>query len=95
MGVGSRQRNVVLAIACIVAAQCCESLQNSMPNGSVTRKGVENQIDQSIVRLVGVCKDEGASVDSLSQTRSQLIKAGIAVEVNFDHWADAMLTTAG
>jgi hypothetical protein len=57
----------VLAIARIITAKRSESLQDAVPHGGIAGKCVENQIDEGVVRVLGVCKDEGTRVDSLSQ----------------------------
>lgn len=82
---GSRERNIVLAIPRVVAAQCRESLQDSVSHRSITRKCVQDQIDKGVIGLIGVCEDESARIDPLSQTSPQLIQASIAIEIDLDY----------
>lgn len=87
VAVSSRQRNVVLAIDAIFAAQSFQAVQEPVSHGSVSGLRVEDQIDEAVIGVVDVGNDKGAAVQTLAQARALLVKVGISSKVDFDHGA--------
>ncbi|KAH0373812.1 Neutral/alkaline nonlysosomal ceramidase, partial [Aureobasidium melanogenum] len=93
--VGSGNGNILSSIELVFRAEVFEALKNTITNGSISRLGIEDKIDEAIARTLCITDNESTRVKTLSQTRTKLSWVSIAHEIDLgDRSGDISLADA-
>jgi hypothetical protein len=76
---GTCDRNIRLWIHRIIRSKILQSLQDAIADSSVSGLRIQDQVNESIIRIVRISNDESSRVDSLAQSSSNLGQACIAL----------------
>ena len=95
MAVGAGDCNVVGAIDRVVISHLLQRLENAIAHGRVSRLNIENEVNETVIRVFDIANDESAAVEALAQTGSLLGEIGVARETNlYDRAGDVGLAHA-
>ena len=86
---------IVLPVHSVFGAHLLEPFQDTISDGSVSRLGVEDEVHEAFAGFVRVADDEGAGVEALAESRSDLRRVGIAHHVELDDGTVELLVCSG
>ena len=72
-------RNILRRVHVIIRSQILKSLEDAISNCSVSGLGIEDKINESVIRVVYISNDESTGVNSLTESSSNLTQASIAL----------------